>query len=225
MLNTNNMGKWKALIKGNLSLFLVLTIILTIVLNGFADKGLTYLLNINNQTIFTYNYSLGIFGIILAAPAAFFSIWIIKGALRFKERFLPPPVLNKLRTLFLWCFSLSLKLIKVLMKMAKYTAYLIMSLVFLIVALLSDGGSSRGGYSPSGGSFSQGSRNSNGKDNLKKEAEWQARQKQKEADYAQKQAIKQANYNMNTYHFDNRVNRANALQREANEAKKRARNL
>ncbi|KGX89223.1 hypothetical protein [Pontibacillus litoralis] len=220
MHNTHNLQNWKEITKENALLFVVLTTILTIVLNRFADKGLTYLLNINNQTIFTYNYSLGISGIMLAIPSALFSIWIIKGALKFEERFLPAPILNKFGNLPLWCFSLLLKLIKVMKIMATYALYL----VFVIAGFFADG-SSRGGYSPSSGSVSLGSNNSNGRENLKEEAERQARQKQQEADYAWKQAQKQANYNINTYHFDNRVNRANALQREANEAKKRARNL
>lgn len=98
----------------------------------------------------------------------------------------------------------------------------------LIVNAFSSNGSapsSRGGFSPRAGGSGRSSNKSSDNRKLKSEAEWEARQKQKEANYAWKQAAKQGNYNDKTYHFDNSVNRANAKQREANEAAKRARNL
>lgn len=70
-------------IKGNTGrekfAFLTLTLILTFIFNNIADKGLNYIMNFDNQTIYTYNYSFGIFGLLLVIPAAVLSIWIING--------------------------------------------------------------------------------------------------------------------------------------------------
>lgn len=57
----------------------------------------------------------------------------------------------------------------------------------------------------------------------KKDANWRAHQKQKEADHAWRQAANQGNYNMNTHHFNQRLNEAKRKQEEANRARKEAR--
>ncbi|MFC0523646.1 hypothetical protein ACFFGV_08610 [Pontibacillus salicampi] len=202
--------------------FLAFTFIFTKILNNIADKELTKLLNTNNQTIYTYNYSVGPSGLLLAIPAALFSMLITIGLLKLRDRFFP-----SLTTLKVIVFLL--KLIKLLGKGVLKLLVDVGYSVFVIPSIFSDSGSrssSKGGGSPYRGDVSGGgSSNSNNERELKNNAQWQARQKQKEADYAWKHAGKQAQHNVNTHHFNNRVNRANLKQHEANEAAKRARNL
>ncbi|WP_017378821.1 hypothetical protein [Paenisporosarcina sp. TG-14] len=62
------------------------------------------------------------------------------------------------------------------------------------------------------------------KQRLQDEARWQARKRQEEADFAKRRAIEQAQYN-SKLHLQEKINRANAKQHEANEAAKRARNF
>ncbi len=196
--------------------FIVYTWIFAIIFNNIADKELTKLLNANNETIYTYNYSFGATGLILVIPAALLSLIIVFVLVKARDRFFPNLTTYKAIVFFF-------KLIKLLWKAMSYIGAAIMYLVFVIAGIFSDSGgrssSGRGSYS------SGGSDNSNSRKDLKKEAEWKARQLQKDADYAYKHAGKQAQYNVNTHHFDDRLNRANAKQRKANEVAKRARNL
>ncbi|RIU94720.1 hypothetical protein [Oceanobacillus picturae] len=201
--------------------FIVYTWIFAILFNNIADKELTKLLNANNETIYTYNYSFGATGLILVIPAALLSLIIVFVLVKARDRFFPNLTTYKAIVFFF-------KLIKLLWKAMSYIGAAIMYLVFIIAGIFSDSGgrSSSGGGSYSSGRVSgRGSDNSNSRKDLKKEAEWKARQLQKDADYAYKHAGKQAQYNVNTHHFDDRLNRANAKQRKANEAAKRARNL
>ena len=62
------------------------------------------------------------------------------------------------------------------------------------------------------------------KQKMQHEARWQARKKQEEADFAKRRAIEQAQYESKLL-LQEKINRANTMQREANEAKKRARNF
>lgn len=224
MKNMINSWSGKEIIKANTVPFVLLTFIFTVVLNKLGDNGLTYLLNITqNQTLYTYNYSFGVAGVIFLIPASLFSVWTIKVSLRFKKRFLPPPVLDKIRTAFsiiFVVFSFLLKIFKMLMKV-------IVFLVFIVFDIIMSGGRTRSGEgrSYSGSTTRCSPNNSNDKRKEKGNAEWVARQKQKDADYAWKYANKQARYNANTSHFDNRLNRAHLKQHEANEAAKKARNL
>ena len=59
----------------------------------------------------------------------------------------------------------------------------------------------------------------------RKDADFQSRRRQDEANYAKQQAVKQAEYNANTRHMKDRIDQANAKQREADEAERRARKL
>lgn len=200
--------------------FIIYTWIFAIIFNNIADKELTKLLNANNETIYTYNYSFGATGLILVIPAALLSLIIVFVLVKARDKFFPSLTTYKAIVSFF-------KLIKLLWKAVSYIGAAIMYLVFVIAGIFSDsGGRSSGGGSYSSGRVSGGgSDNSNSRKDLKKEAEWKARQLQKDADYAYKHAGKQAQYNVNTHHFDDRLNRANAKQRKANEAAKRARNL
>lgn len=84
-MGNNNSWTAKEIVKGKTISFLVLTLLLTKILNVVLNNGLTYMMNIDNTTIYTYNYSVGTLGILLAIPAALLSIWIIKGFLRLKD--------------------------------------------------------------------------------------------------------------------------------------------
>lgn len=226
MKNVKSMyNSWsgKEIIKSNTIQFVLLALFFTIALNKLGDKGLTYLLNsTQNQTLYIHNYSLGIVGLIFLIPASLFSVWTIKGLILFKKRFLPPPVLDKIKkvlSVMFVVFSFLLKVFKMLMKAIMY-------LGLFIIAIISSGGSTSGQgqtYRSSAPNWSPNYTNDRRKE--KEKAEWEARQKQKDADYALKYADKQARYNANTTHFDNRLNRALLKQQEANEAAKKARNL
>ncbi|MGN8046080.1 hypothetical protein [Bacillus altitudinis] len=199
--------------------FIVYTWILTTIFNNIADKELTKFLNANNETIYTYNYSFGATGLILVIPAALLGLFIVIVLVKIRDRLFPK--LNTLKAI-----GFILKLIKLLWKAVLYVGSATLYLIFLITAFLSKSG---GSTSSDRGSYRKasvgGSNNSNSREKLKKEAEWKARQLQKEADYAYKHAGKQAQYNINSSHFDSKLNRANAKQHEANKAAKRARNL
>lgn len=212
----------KKIVNGKTLHFLIFTWIFTTIFNNIADKELTKLLNANNETIYTYNYSFGVTGLILVIPAALLSLLIVIVLVKTRDRLFP-----RLTTYKVIVFLL--KLIKLLWKAVSFIGVSIGYLVFIIAGLFYDGGgrSSSGGgsYHSGGGASGGGSNNSNSREELKKKAEWKARQLQKDADYAYKHAGKQAQYNINSHHFASRLNRANAKQREANEAAKRARNL
>ncbi|WP_404455192.1 hypothetical protein [Oceanobacillus kapialis] len=201
--------------------FIVYTWIFASLFNNIADKELTKLLNANNETIYTYNYSFGATGLVLVIPAALLSLMIVFVLVKARDRFFPELTTYKV-IVFLF------KSIKLLWKAVSYIGAVIIYCLFVIAAFFSEDGartsSSGGGYS-SRGLSGRGSNSTDSRRELKKEADWKARQLQKDADYAYKHAGKQAQYNVNTHHFDDRLNRANAKQREANEAAKRARNL
>ncbi|QDI92323.1 hypothetical protein EPH95_14915 [Salicibibacter halophilus] len=200
---------------------IVLTAIFTIIFIYVADRGLTFLLNIGNESIYTYNYSLGIFGLILVIPAVLLSLGIIKGL--DKNGYLNP-LLAFLEKAIPKMAKLLTKLFKITVKAVIFTVKGIALLVMLIVNSISPSSGSHGsrGYFPSGRAISEGSNN---KQESKKEAQWQAKQKQKEADVAWKHAKDQAEYNPNTIHMDKRLYRANAKQREANAEAKKFRKL
>ena len=229
---------------GKMFQFLVLTVIFTYILNIVSDKSLTYLLNINNESIFTRNYSLGPLGIIFLIPSALFSIWIIKGLLGLTSRILHTPIAKKLGSLkylnrdnrgpeeWYSSFLLPLKIITMLVKALVFLilaagSLMVMFIVF-IVNSLSPSSSSR---TSSGSSQllssivrNRGSTRSNNKKKSQADAYWQANKKQEEADFAKKRAVDQARYNINTHHFHEKKAAADLKQHEANEAK-RARNL
>lgn len=214
--------KWREILKSRKFPFLLLTISLTVILNNVGDKVLTRLMATDDPVFFTYNYSLGTLGIILLIPAVFFSIWIIKGLSKIDFGFLSSPIAIKISKFVISSFTM---FFKILFKLLKFLGYAFIVLIFAIAAMLSGGSGSSSGSSSSGGYASPRPTNSNGNKGLKKDAQFQARQKQKEADHAYRYAGKQARYNINSHHFDSRVNHANSKQHEANEAGKRARNL
>lgn len=213
---------WKKFINGKTLHFIVYTWIFATIFNNIADKELTKLLNANNETIYTYNYSFGATGLLLVIPAALLSLLIVTVLVKTRDRFFP-----KLTTFQVIVFLL--KLFKLLWKAVSLLGAGIGYLVFVIAGIFSDSGgrSSSGGgsYHSNGGASDGDSDNSKNREGLKKKAEWKARQLQKEADYAYKHAGKQAQYNINSHHFNDRLNRANEKQRKANEAAERARNL
>ncbi|MFD1850768.1 hypothetical protein [Oceanobacillus bengalensis] len=213
---------WKKFGNGKTLHFIVYTWIFATIFNNIADKELTKLLNANNETIYTYNYSFGATGLILVIPAALLSLLIVIVLVKTRDRFFP-----RLTTYKVIVFLL--KLIKLLWKAVSLLGAGVVYLAFIIASLFSDGGgrSSSGGgsYHSSGGASGGVSNNSNSREELKKKSEWKARQLQKEADYAYKHAEKQAQYNIKSPHFKSRLNRADSKQIKANEAAKRARNL
>jgi hypothetical protein len=200
--------------------FIVYTWIFASIFNNIADKELTKLLNANNQTIYTYNYSFGATGIILVIPAALLSLVLVAALVKIRDIFFPSLTTYKV-IVFL------VKMIKLLWKVVSYILASIGMLIFALAAFFSDSGGRSGGgsYRSSGGASGTSSTNSIDKQKLKREAEWEEKKAEKEAKYAWKQAAKQGNYNDKTYHFNNSVNRAKAKQREYDEAVKRNRNL
>lgn len=213
---------WKKLGNGKTLQFLVYTWIFSTIFYNIADKELTKLLNTNNDTIWTHNYSLGPTGLLLVIPAALLSLLIVTILVKIRDRLFPRLTTYKV-------IGFLLKLIKLLWKAMSYLVVGIGYLLFVIAGIFSN----KGGRSSSSGVSNHsnmgvsggGLNNSNSRKELKKNAEWKAKQLQKEADYAYKHAGKQAQYNIKSHHFGSRLNRANAKQREANEAAKRARNL
>lgn len=187
--------------------FIVYTWIFATIFNNIADKELTKLLNANNETIYTYNYSFGATGLILVIPAALLSLVIVV-------------VLAKIRDIFFPRVT-TYKTIAFLFKLSWKAVVLLGAGIFAIALFLANFFSDGVGTSPS----SRGSSGSSNNSRSKSEAEWEEKKAEKEARYAWKQAAKQGNYNDKTYHFDNSVNRAKAKQHEYNEAVKRNRNL
>lgn len=246
-------------IKGKLFQLIVLTWTFTYLLNTGTNKLMTYQMNKDMESIFTYNYSLGLLGVIYAIPAALFSIWIIKITLGLADRFSQTNFAAKLSMIgdklapmgrkmgisdFFyidyadsdkWSTSFILPartvklLIQTILTIVKWITNGLFAVALFLVVIF--GGRDRtstrkstysgGGTSYNGGSSSH----SNNMEKVKSDANWGARQKQKEADYAWRQAAKQGRYNSNTHHFGTSVNKADSIQREANAAKKRARNL
>lgn len=206
---------------GKLLVFVVLTFIFTKLFNQMADNWLTQFKNQGNTSIFTYNYSFGLSGLVLIIPAAAVSLGITILLVKMRDRFFPSLTMRKSLTT---TATISLKVIKIAAKVSffflKWMTYLIMAVVNSFSNSI--GGSGGGGSAPRP-SFGGGGGPS--RKDLKDEAQWQANRKQKEADYAWHQAKKQGQYNINTHHFDKRVHEAANLQRDANKAAKRARNL
>lgn len=208
--------------------FIAMTIITTIVLMVFGDKALTQLLNINNQSIYTYNYSLGFYGLVFVIPSALFSIATLKVWVRLKKSVIPAKAdqTNSMKnsdhaeqrsryTLFLK------KTGGILWTVSKYTVLGLFYFVKGFVDYLSSGLNRTG----SNRSSSSHSSNVTRQRKLKDDAKWEAKQKRKEALHAVKYAEKQGRYNANTHHYDSKVNSAKAKIREANEAHKKARKL
>ena len=205
---------WRKFGNGKTLHFIVYTWIFAVIFNNIADRELTKLLNANNETIFTYNYSFGATGLILVIPAALLSLGIVVVLVKIRDRFFPRVTTYKV-IVFL------LKSIRLLLKGVALIGAWIGLLIFALASFFSDGGGRRS----SGGGYGGNSTSSINKQKLKSEAEWEEKKAEKEARYAWKQAAKQGNYNDKTYHFDNSVNRAKAKQHEYNEAVKRNRNL
>ncbi|MEK3936660.1 hypothetical protein MKY41_15195 [Sporosarcina sp. FSL W7-1349] len=203
-------------------LIALLTVILTKISNKGVDNWLSHIANANNQTFYTYHYTLGINGLILAIPSAIVSIFLVKGALKLEERYLPSPILSRFNAFGIWCFKILLKIGKMLIKIG---GVLVLGFFWIIHAITGKFEIGKGGSSFSGHSVRHNSNSSYDRETLKKEADWEARQKENEARYAWKHANDQRRYNKDTYHYNYRVNRAKAMTHEANKAKKRARNL
>lgn len=216
------LGVWGEFIKHHLLLVALLTIMLTKISNKGVDNWLSQIANSNNQTFYTYHYTLGINGLILAIPSAIVSIFLIKGALKLEERYLPSPILIRFNAFGISCFKILLKIGKMLIKVGGVLVFVFFRIIHAITDMFEIGTS---GSSSSGRSVRHNPNSSYDRNTQKKEADWEARQKEKEAKYAWKQAFKQGQYNKDTHHFDYRVNRAKAKTHEANKAKKRARNL
>ena len=222
-MNFNHrLRNWSGFLKDYLFLIALLTIFLTDFSNKEVNNWLSQIANVDNHTIYTYNYTLGIYGLILAIPSAMISILLVKGALKLEARYLPTPILIRFNAFVVWCFKILFKIGKLLIKVGGWA---VLAFFWFINAITDKFEVGKGGSSYSGHSVSRHSNPSYERDQLKKQANWEAEQKKKEAQYAWKHAGKQGKYNKNTHHFDDRVNRAKAMTHEANKAKKRARNL
>lgn len=68
---------WTNVIKENLLAFIILTLIFTVMFNKLGSMGLSYLLNMNNESPFYYNYTLGIFGLIMLIPATVITLGLV----------------------------------------------------------------------------------------------------------------------------------------------------
>lgn len=231
---------WKEIVSRKKVQLAILTLILTLALIKTAEIGFSSMMNDRANSIFEYHYTLGSKGVVLAIPAALFSLlamrlWLFtKGVtmnssaykrVRGSRQLTRDGELFKtLNISWLIISTISSGIWKVMRGAGLALGYMFGWAIFIVGALSSGGGggsSGSGGYSGGGAPVSTGrSRN-----DVKKDADWAARQMQKDADNAWRHAGKQAQYNANTHHFDSRLNRAKTLQREANEAAKRARNL
>lgn len=235
MNKTSGLWAWQEVVEDKKFQFFLYTLMFTTILINLANKGLTYIGNVNNETIFTYNYSLGPIGIILAIPAAFTSLLIMKVLLKLTNRIIKSPIARGIGLAkfletggisdarMMKVFRFLLKIIKWLFKAMIKMMIGFFKLIFMLILSGLTGGSSKSGggsYYPKS-SYDHRSGSTDYTEKSASDARFQARQKQKAADYAWRQAKKQGNYNPNTHHFDNRVNHAANLQREANKAKKR----
>lgn len=238
----------KEIVKGKPIPFILLTLVFTKAFNEAADYGLTYYFNLNNDhPLYTYNYSLGKFGIILAIPAALLSIWIIKMFIKFKkapsqsstatvenEKGNNVPTKNNVEKDIVYSDKGNAQSKKVLIKVGKIAlkvwrkvliftfkiTYGILNSISKNIAHSVDSTMTR--WISNIGSTLDSDYN---RKKVKDAANWNARQRQKEADHAWNQAANQANYNPNTHHFDEKLNRAERMQREADEAKRNEQNL
>src|SRR5690625_133223 len=227
--------------KENLVLFLFLSLFFTALLIKGTDVLGTYFINRSiDHHIYTYHFSIGIFGVFLILPASILAVYSANGIstilklakkkrntyqrkqnnfMRLKEEartsgenYTPPkqgPKRRWGRLLFRGIYILLLYFIKLLYKMTNAFTKNIESSVSRSVY-----GWMRNIESTIDEGYQDRQR--------KKDAYWQANRKQKEADHAWQQAARQGNYNMNTHHFDHRVNEAKRKQREADRAKEEA---
>lgn len=245
--------KWtlKEIVKEKPILFILLTLIITKALNEAADYGLTYYLNLNNEhPLYTYNYSLDKFGIILALPAALLSIWIIKLFIKDKKtpsrsftvneenekksKCTPKNIYKKNKDylkqrnrLYPQLKKVSINVGKITLKVWRVALIFTFKITYSILKKISNNITSSVESSMTGWISSIGSTldSDYNRQKVKDAANWNARQKQKEADHAWNYAAKQASYNQNTHYFDEKLNRAERMQREADEAKRNAQNL
>ncbi|WP_301108875.1 hypothetical protein [Sporosarcina sp.] len=239
MSNLQKKWTWREIVKGKKIQLSIWTLIFTVIFIKMAENGYSNMMNAKNTSIFQYNYSLGNIGLLFVIPAAILSVWTVKLWLFAKGHVLSNPTVNRalasrqltkdgevykgLRLFGIVVVKLYVGIRKVLSVMGTVLLY-----IAFFIGAFSSGGRSGGyssGYGGGGGGGGTSSPGSSNRKKLKKDADWEARQKQGKADHAWRHAGKQARYNVNTHHFDSRLNKANTLQREANEAAKRARNL
>ena len=236
---------WRELVERHSVQFYAWTILFAYVLNKSVNSWLMYEGNKNINSIYTYNYSIGMLGFLFLIPSAIIGVFIIKGWNKliysevgrkiglytlFQENGFAVRGLNKGGRGLVYVV---MRMPKVLWLTVKYTFLgIIYSVMFYVMIKDSVRGAtpmrSIGGTSSSGtGSTESMGRTGSTVDRnkMKSDANFETRQAQKKADYAKNQAIKQGKYNANTHYFDSKVNHANNLQRKANEAAKRERNL
>lgn len=235
-------------IKGNPIAIILLSFIFTKALNEVVEYGLTYYLNSNNDhPLYTYNYSLGKFGIILAIPAALLSIWIVKIFTRFKKAPLQLPMDGSKQSNRIENHNFNIEqqnlvhsvqenvnhpqqenvlvkrskiILKIWLKILVFTLRVIYAIVNNIFKFI--GNSVRSTLSRCLSNIGGTIRADYNRKKAKDTANWNARQKQKEANHAWRQAAKQGNYNPNTHFFGEKVNAAKRKQREADRAKRNA---
>lgn len=221
--------------------FVLLTLVLTVALNKLADYGLTQLLNKNNDhPLYTYQYSLdGELGFLLVIPAATLSIFICKWILSFKKQTKNASATDNNKHVHqvhavhepTKSSSERTKRVKKVSKVAWSILLAIVTILFKVThSIVNSMNKSIGRNVESTMTGWMSSINSALDENAadkkaKEEARFQADQKQKDADYAWKHTAKQWNYNSNTHHFDEKFNRAQRKQREADEARKEERKL
>lgn len=245
MNNFFNSMTIRSIVIGQMFYFIVLTWGFFKAMTFFSDKGLSYFLNLNNDSIWFHHYSLGPLNMIYIIPAALISMLLIYVALIVFYKFMNSravrklaPFANKYRFFKFFqieraeqgkwysSFLFPIKVTKLVFIIVAAAFGAVIAGIFAIAAFLSSSVSVNSGRSSHYvETYNNDSDAAYNKKKLKKEANFQATQKQKEANYAAEQARKQAAYNMNSPHFDKRLNVAEQKQREADATAKRARNL
>lgn len=230
MITENTRLENEYILKAYLLYILLATWGLSYILIDLVNQFLTYRANIDNQYHFTRLVELiGPIQLIFVAIAAVLSFIVFSVYHKINVMMLKSKISDKLglskrlnrQVSWSTSFKFPLIIIKIAFFIIKWFSKITLLFFGLIISALGDSVSpSTKSSSPSSIRFTV---DQFGKE--KESAEREARQKQKDADYAFKHAGKQARFNPNTIHMDNRLNRANAKQHEANKAAKKARNM
>lgn len=221
--------------------FVLLTLVLTVALNKIADYGLTQLLNRNNDhPLYTYQYALdGELGFLLVIPAAFISIFICKRIVSFKktkDTSSQTSTTNRVHQAHVVhepanSSSQRTKRFQKISNVAWSILLAIATVLFKVIHSIVNSMNKNIGRNVESTMTGWMSNISSALDTnttdkkAKEDARFQANQKQKDADYAWKHTAKQWNYNSDTHHFDEKFNRAERKQREADEARRKEHKL
>lgn len=241
----------KNIVKGKPIPFILLTLIFTKAFNVAANYGLNYYVNLNNDhPLYTYNLSLGKFGLILAIPAALLSVMIIKLFIKSKKTptassTLPVkgeignhmPIKSHREEAGVYSengnksYPQWKKVLigggRIVLKVWLKVLVISFKAIYSIVNGMSKniGNSVEGTMTRWISGVSSTLDTDYNRQDVKSAANWNARQSQREANHAWNHAADQARYNVNTHHFDEKVNRAQRMQREADEARRQEQRL